>query len=213
MSSEQVIGIIGAGRVGIVLAQLAIKAGYKVYISGSGTAEKIALTISVLVPGAIAATSEEVAEASDVVILAIPLGKYMNLPKNALVGKLVIDAMNYWWEVDGVRPEFTDKKVSTSELVQQFLKESRVVKAFSHIGYHELYDEMKPTGAAGRKAIAIAGNNEQDLEKVSTIVNNFGFDPIVIGKLSEGIKLQPGSPIFGAHVDVAKLKQELANLL
>ncbi len=204
------IGIIGAGKVGIVLAQLALKAGYEVYIAGSGDARKIALTISVLVPGAVALSSEEVVRKADVVILAIPLGTYKELPKNSLSGKIAIDAMNYWWEVDGERPDLTDSSISTSESVQSFLKESRVVKAFNHIGYHDLYDETRPAGTPGRKAVAIAGDNPSDIEVVTEIVDKFGFDPVYIGSLHDGKKLQPGSPVFGAHVNAEELKGMIA---
>jgi predicted dinucleotide-binding enzyme len=208
-NSIKSIGIIGAGKVSIVLAQLAVKAGYQVYVAGSGDPQKITLSISVLVPGAIALTSKEVAQRADAIILAIPLGRYKELPVKELNGKLVIDAMNYWWEIDGQRPEFTDPKVSTSELVQKFLSESRVVKAFSHIGYHDLYDGTRPEGAFDRKAVAIAGDDASDVNIVSKLVNDLGFDPVPIGPLRQGIKLQPGGPIFGAHVSVNDLSAML----
>lgn len=201
------IGIIGAGKVGIVLAQLAHKAGYDVMIAGSGNPKKIALSVSVLVPRARVATTKEVVKQSDCIILAIPLGKYHTLPSIDLKDKLVIDAMNYWWEVDGDRPELKDPCISTSELVQQHLATARVVKAFNHIGYHDLHDETKPPGAANRKAIAIAGNEETDVASVSAIVDAFGFDPVPIGTLADGIKLQPGSHVFGAHVGTDELEK------
>ena len=204
------IGIIGAGKVGIVLAQLALNAGYEVLISGSGAASKIKLTVSVLAPGAVALTNAEVAAQSDVIILAIPLGKYQQLPKNELDGKLVIDAMNYWWEVDGERPDLTSATQTSSEVVQEFLSGSHVVKAFSHIGYHNLDNEHRPEGSPDRMAVALAGDTPSDLMQVATIINSFGFDPVIIGGLKDSRALQPGGPIFGEHVNEEKLKQLLA---
>ena len=204
------IGIIGAGKVGIVLAQLALNAGYEVLISGSGAASKIDLTVSVLAPGAVALTNAEVAAQSDVIILAIPLGKYQQLPKKELDGKLVIDAMNYWWEVDGESPDLTSATQTSSKVVQEFLSGSHVVKAFSHIGYHNLDNEHRPAGAPDRKAVALAGDTPSDLMQVATIINSFGFDPVIIGGLKDSRALQPGGPIFGEHVNEEKLKQLLA---
>lgn len=201
------IAILGAGKLGIVLAQLSLKAGYNVYLSGSGSPDAIRLSVEVLAPGAKAVSSSRAAELADITILALPLGKYHTIPKKELTGKLVIDAMNYWWEVDGEHAEFKNNIISSSEIVQSFIPDSRVVKALSHMGYHHLLDEAKPENAAGRKSIAIAGNNAPDNNTVAEFVNNLGFDPLIMGGLSKGILLEPGHDAFGANVDRATLNR------
>ena len=203
------VSILGAGKVGIVLAQLALKAGYDVYIAGSGDAKKIALTVKILAPGAQAVAKEEAATIGDIVILALPLSKYKTIPTNELAGKLVIDSMNHWYEVDGPREDTIPENISSSEAVQAFLSHSRVVKALSHMGYHELYDNPKPEDEKNRKAIAIAGDDENDIKTVADFINTLGFDPLTIGTLKDGIKLEPGHPGFGTSLNATQLNEVL----
>jgi predicted dinucleotide-binding enzyme len=207
---KPVIGIVGAGRLGMVLARLAANAGYPVLLAGSGDPQRIALPMDVLAKGAQSATVTDAASRADIVVLAVPLGKYRTTPAQALAGKLVIDAMNYWWEADGFPDAFTDPLVSTSELVRGHLSASRIVKAFNHMGYRDLQDEARPKGEPGRKAIGIAGDGAGDLELVSVVVDELGFDPVIVGTLADGVKLEPGTEPFGADVGADELREMIA---
>ncbi|MDQ0260213.1 putative dinucleotide-binding enzyme [Sinomonas atrocyanea] len=200
------IGILGAGRVGTAVAREALKAGYEVRIATAKPVEDIALIVEIITPGAMAVTAAEAAQA-DLVVLALPLHKYRTLDRAALAGRVVIDAMNYWEPTDGAMPELGGR--GSSEVVQDFLAASHVVKTLNHIGYHELEADGRPAGAAGRRALAVAGDDASARERVLAFVDALGYDAVDAGPLAAGRALEPGTEAFAGAHDAAGLAEAL----
>jgi predicted dinucleotide-binding enzyme len=191
------IAVLGAGHVGPVIARVAVAAGYDVTIAASGEPQRIALITRVLAPGAEPRRAVDAVEDSDVVVLAIPVHKLATFDSALVAGKLVIDAMNYWPAVDGVREMFEDRRYSSSEILQHRLERSTVVKTLNHIGYHELDDQRRPAGSPQRRALGVAGDDPAAVDVVAEIVERFGYDTVRLESLRAGRLLEPGGPVFG----------------
>jgi 8-hydroxy-5-deazaflavin:NADPH oxidoreductase len=189
------LAVLGAGHLGPVIARLAIKAGYPVDIAASGDPEDIALITELVIPGAQPRWASDAVADADIVVLAIPLHRFLDLDPGLLSGKLVIDAMNYWPASDGVVQAFEDG--GSSEIVAQRLAGSAVVKAFNHIGYHDLEDRARPAGAPDRGAVGIAGDDTVAVAATAALADRIGYDPVLLGSLRSGRALQPGGPVFG----------------
>jgi 8-hydroxy-5-deazaflavin:NADPH oxidoreductase len=199
------VGVLGFGKVGTVLARLAHQAGYRVLAAGSGDPVSITLTAEVLTPGVEVAWAADVIDAADIVILAIPLHAHRNLPVELFAGKIVVDAVNHWSEVDGPRENWLGPDESSSEHLRDALPGARLVKGFNHLGYHDLDERSRPVDAADRVAVALASDDRDALNRAARLVTELGFDPLPIGGLKRGRILEPGSPIFGAVLDSAGL--------
>lgn len=199
------IGILGAGRVGLVLAALVRAAGHQALVAASGDPQHIEAAVSVAAPGARAVWAHEAASAS-VVLLAVPITKAHTLPAAALAGRIVVDTMNYWWETDGHRPDLADPTTSTSETVARWLPGTRVVKALNHASVWELENLGRPAGDPERRAIAVAGDDAVAVETVCELVDSLGFDPVRAGRLAEGVRFEPHTEAFGADAVAADLR-------
>ena len=203
------LGIVGAGKFGTTLARTAVAAGYDVAISGSGPADEIALTVDVLAPGARAATTDEVVRHADVIVLAVPTHRFRELPPDLFAGKILVDAMNYWEEVDGIDEELATAPMGTSIVVQQRFSTSQVVKSLNHLGYFKFAERRRPRGAPGRLAMAAAGDDPVAVAAVMHLIDRLGFDAVDAGSLTAGLALQPGGPVFG----ISHSHDGLSNLL
>ena len=208
-AGDRRLGIVGAGKAGTAIARAAVAGGYDVAISGSGPTERIELIVEVLAPGARALATEEVVRHAGLIVLAIPLHRFAELRRDLFAGKILIDAMNYWDEIDGVDGPFATAPAGTSTLVQEWFSSARVVKSLNHLSYFKFEKSRLPRGTPGRIAMAAAGNDRTAVASVLQLIDRLGFDPVDAGNLGSGLALQPGGPVFGAGHSA----EELSNLL
>ena len=213
MSSQQhpsigTLGVIGAGRIGRAVAALGRGAGLDVAVAASREPHAIRAQVERGAPGARAVSLAD-AVTADAVVLAVPLSRLGTLPPEPFAGALVIDAMNYWWELDGRRPEFEDPLTTSSELVQRHLAGARVVKTLNHLSAYALEELARPAGDADRIALAVAGDGSDDVAAVAELVDRMGFDPVEAGALAEGLRFEPGTELFGADADAEEAREML----
>jgi predicted dinucleotide-binding enzyme len=204
------IGLIGAGQIGSQVARLAVAHGYDVVISNSRGPETLADLVAELGARARAATPAEAAAAGDIIVVTVPLKNYRDVPVAPLAGKIVIDTNNYYPERDGQIPELDNESTTTSELLQAHLPSSRVVKAFNHIYASQITTDGRPAGAADRRALAIAGDDAAARKAVTRLLDEFGFDAVDMGPLSESWRIQRDTPGYGPRRNAAQLREDLA---
>lgn len=209
-AARPVLGIFGAGKSGVAIARLALSAGRAVAVASSGSADETDALLRFVAPGAVATTARDLPTEADLLVLAVPLRRFRELPLDALTDRVVIDVMNYWPPIDGVLPEFAEARRPSSTVVRDALPPSaRLVKTFNHLGYHQMEDLARPAGSPDRAALAIAGDDPAAVEAVARLVDDLGFDPVPAGPLVDSDALEPGSAVFGQHLDAAAMRLAL----
>jgi predicted dinucleotide-binding enzyme len=204
------IGFVGAGNIGSQVARLAVASGYNVVLSNSRGPETLSDLVAELGPKARAATAVDAAKAGDLVVVSVPLKNYEHVPVEPLAGKVVIDTNNYYPQRDGHIPELDNESTTTAELLQSHLAKSKVVKAFNHIYAAQLTTDGKPAGTPGRRALVIAGNDAAAKATVTKMLDQFGYDTVDAGPLSEGWRIQRDTPGYGPRRTAEELKKDLA---
>jgi predicted dinucleotide-binding enzyme len=201
------IAVLGAGHTGPIIARVAIAAGYPVSIAASGDPAEIALIAEVLAPGVEPRWATDAVTDADIVVLAIPLHKFVTLDPALVAGKLVVDTMNYWPPTDGVQRMFADDQRGSSETVAARLAESTVVKTLNHIGYHDLEADRRPVGAPRRRALGVAGDDPAAVDVMADVIERIGYDAVRLTSLSAGRLLGPGGPVFGIPLPRAQFER------
>nr|WP_268768489.1 NAD(P)-binding domain-containing protein [Microbacterium sp. Leaf179] len=208
--SMTTVGIIGAGHIGSALAKGFAKNGYDVVIANSRGPETLTDLVAAVGDRARAATAQEAAEAGDFVVVTVPLKAYTDVPVAPLAGKTVLDTNNYYFERDGHIAALDEKQTTTSQMLQEHLPQSTVVKAFNHIPAADILTDGSPAGTEGRRALATSGDSDEAVALVTRIYDEFGFDTVNVGPLSESWRVERDQPAYVVRQTAEKLTQNLA---
>jgi 8-hydroxy-5-deazaflavin:NADPH oxidoreductase len=204
------IGIIGAGYVGRAIAGLSVKCGHEVIFSNSRGPETLFTTVFAI-GGGKAGTVNEAVAFGDIVVVGIPLKNYRSIPVRPLAGKIVVDANNYYPARDGNITELDSKTSTSSELLAAHLPDSTIVKAFNAITMADLEKDGLPPGSPGRRALPLAGDEPIAKKIIADLYDQFGFDSVDAGPLSEGWRFETGTPVYCVRFDVTGMREVLAS--
>jgi predicted dinucleotide-binding enzyme len=204
------IGVIGSGNIGATAARLFAAAGHEVAISNSRGPETLEDLVEEIGPGVRAATVEDAAGFGEVVMEAIPFGRYTSLPAERLAGKVFITASNYYPARDG---ELDLGGRASSELVAEHLSGARVVKAFNTIYFARLRDNGRPEAPVEkREVIFVSGDDGEAKGVVSGLIEEIGFAPVDVGTLAESRRQEPGSPVYNVAMNPDQAREMLAGM-
>ncbi|MEV8368702.1 NADPH-dependent F420 reductase [Microbacterium sp. NPDC064584] len=203
-------GIIGAGHIGSTLARGLVDRGHDVVISNSRGPASLQELVAELGEHAQAGTVTDAATRGEVVIVTVPLKAYQEVPVAPLVGKIVLDTNNYYWERDGRIAALEEKTTTTSGMLQEHLPESKVVKAFNHIMSGQILTDGSPAGTPGRRALATSSDHADAVAFVTALYDEFGFDTVNAGPLSESWRVERDQPAYVVRQDRDELEANLA---
>ncbi|HEU4618402.1 MAG TPA: NAD(P)-binding domain-containing protein [Gammaproteobacteria bacterium] len=200
------IGIIGTGRIGSALARHWVKAGHEV-LRSSRHPDELKPLASELGARARVGTPREAAAFGDVVLVSVPYSAMPQIGRDyaaELKGKIVLDTSNPVERRDGPMAAGALKKgsgVASSE----YLAGTRLVRAFNCIPAASLANEgnRRPE----RIAIPIAGDDDEALAIAKRLIDEAGFDSVVVGGLESARRFDLGQPLASKLMTAAELER------
>jgi predicted dinucleotide-binding enzyme len=196
-AERNLVGIIGAGRLGQAMARTALRAGRRVVIANSRGPESLAPVISALGSGVSGGTVEQAA-AAPTVVLAVPWERVPEaLQGLQWSGRIVVDATNDFAGTDFEGSDLDGR--TSSELVAELASGARVVKGANTLVAAVLGSD--PREAAGQRVIFLSGDDVDAKSEVRKLFEDAGFSVIDLGDLVTGGRMQQiRAPLAGVNL-------------
>lgn len=203
MALVATLGLIGAGKLGTTVGQLALQAGWDVRVHDSSPDPMLPLILSTVLPGAERVELPDAA-ASDVVVLAVPHPAVAALDLAQLSGRVVVDATNPWKATDSALGG-----PGSSADILALNPSMRLVKTLNHLAYADLGALALPHGHSQRRALVVAGDDEEAVTAVSGLVDDMGYDPVPV-PFDHAALLEVDGPVFGRSLSADEMRVVLA---
>jgi predicted dinucleotide-binding enzyme len=206
------VGIIGTGNIGGALARHWANAGHEILMS-SRHPEELEELANELGARARAGTPREAAEFGQVILLAVPYGAMPQISADfasLLAGKVVIDAGNPVERRDGEMALPALEKGS-GIATQEYLPESLIVRAYNCIPAASLANQ--PNRQPARLAIPLAADDDYALAVARRLVDDSGFDGVLVGPLESARHFDLGQPLAVGNLSAAELQQRIDEVL
>lgn len=206
------IGIIGTGNIGGALARHWAAAGHELVIS-SRNPDELEPLAEELGPSVRTGTPREAAAFGDVVLVSVPYAAMPQIGRDfaaELAGKIVLDTGNPIEGRDGdIVAESLQKGsgIASAEL----LPGTRLVRAFNCIPAQSLANQANREPA--RIAIPLAGDDEEALRTAERLVDEAGFDGVVVGGLETARYFDLGQPLALGDASADELREAIADVI
>jgi hypothetical protein len=206
------IGIIGTGNIGGALARHWAAAGHEILIS-SRNPEELESLADELGPNVKAGTPRDAAAFGEVILVSVPYAAMPQIGRDyesELRGKIVLDTGNPVERRDGEMAAEALRKgsgLASSEL----LPGTRLVRAFNCIPAASLLNEGNRRPA--RIAIPLAGDDEEALAVAQRLVDDAGFDGVIVGGLATARYFDLGQPLALGGSSAEELRAAIADVL
>jgi predicted dinucleotide-binding enzyme len=192
------IGFIGAGGVAQTISKHVLLLGHQVLLSNTRGPESLAKLVRELGSGAEAVTPQQAAE-QDIVVLAVmwPQVEAALASVPDWKGRVLVDATNRIASMDPFSLGDISGRTS-SEIVADHAPGAKIVKAFNSVPMAWISDfsVSKP-----RTVLFVSGNDAGAKKPVSDLVDQMGFEPVDLGSLEIGGRLQQlGGSLAGVRL-------------
>jgi predicted dinucleotide-binding enzyme len=202
------IGIIGAGQQGGSIGLLWARAGHEVFFS-SRNPDELTDLVAEAGPQAKKGLPRDAASFGDVILIAVPYGALPQVGKDygpLMRGKVVIDCGNPREDRDGAMANDAATK-GTGVASAEYLPGVRLVRAFNALSFQQVRSEAFRAGE--KLGIPIAADDAQATQITVQLVEDAGFDPVVVGPLSRAREFDRGTPVYVKGLTARQLREAL----